>query len=84
MNDHPPIERCKCGGSAVAELLEADRRWHVRCESCGAVDMPSHFQHVSIDMWNESQLMHRYAAEFAAGLAKSGEGAGDKLREDAP
>ena len=75
MAPQPSIERCRCGGTAVVERVQVDRA-RVRCELCGAVEMHCHFPHVAIDMWNESQLMHR--------LAKTGEGAGDKLREDVP
>lgn len=77
---NPQIERChKCQSEAVAEIVPADRV-RVRCLGCGAVEVPCFFPTVAVDIWNEAQRGRREAAA----IIKSGEGAGDKLREDAP
>ena len=73
-----PTQRCKCGAAAVLEKVRCER-YQVRCLGCAAVELSFEEPATAVWMWDEAQREHR-----AAAIAKAGEGAGDKLREDAP
>ena len=97
MMERSTMKRCRCGGDPILEPV-LPWRWRVRCLKCSAVEMPNDIQTMAVQLWNDGQettprlidslrpLSPRPSVpgERPAAIAKSGEGAGDLLREDAP
>lgn len=67
---------------SLSEPTQQLLRLRVRCLGCGAVEVPCYFPGVAVDIWNEAQREWK-KSEVRSQKAEA-EGAGDKLREDAP
>lgn len=83
----PKLVRCKCGGEPTIEPV-INFRFRVRCPRCGTVELSSYDRTLAGQHWNDRHT-HERAVEAlrcppSPRPVKSGEGAGDKLREDVP